>query len=192
MTSDLVISPKIDAKDMVQNMTKYQELVDKLLDDNDSLVLKGKKFLRKSGWQKLAVPFNISTSIVEERKETIPDDPTKIIYHFTVRAEVPNIRSVEDVGSCDNITDRPGSPIHVVRTMAKTRATSRAIASLLGKSEQSAEDIESIPEQQQGFSTSPNPPSEKQIAYLKSLDPNVEIPKTMYEAGVLIERLKNK
>ena len=192
-TSDLIIAPKVEAADMVANMQKYQALVDKLLEPSDSLTLNGKRFLRKSGWQKLAVPFGISTSIVEEAKETFPDDPTKIAYHFTIKAEVPGVRSVEDVGSCDNITDRPNQPIHIIRTMAKTRATSRAIAALLGKSEQSAEDMESIPkeaEPQKSYSV--NPPTQKQINYLKSLDPNAEIPASMFECGKKIEELKNK
>ena len=187
--SDLVIASKISAHDMAKDMQTYQQLFDKLLDSNDVANIQGKKYVKKSGWAKLAVPYNISTSIVEERVERpITEDPTKVVYHFTVRAEVPDVRSVEEVGSCDNITDKKDSPVHIIRTMAKTRATSRAIAAIMGKSEQSAEDMESIPQQKTG----PNPPTSKQIAFLKALDKDVTIPPTMYEAGVLIERLKKE
>ena len=193
--SDLVISSKISANDMAQDMATYQELFKKLLDNNDIATIQGKQYVKKSGWLKLSVPYNISTSIVEEQVERpIPEDPSKVVYHFRVRAEVPQIRHVEEVGSCDNITDKPNNPIHIIRSMAKTRATSRAIAAIMGKSEQSAEDMESIPPLQ-GADPKPysvNPPTAKQIAYLKSLDPNAEVPQSMFECGKLIEELKAK
>lgn len=129
------------AEQMKKAVSVYQELVKALLTEDDYSKISGKDYIRKSGWQKLAVPFNISTEIVEERKEDLGDN--NFAYHVKVRA-FTRYRSFEKVGSCDTL-EKEGATHHIVRTMAETRATSRAIAGLMGVSDQPAEDQEAIP-----------------------------------------------
>ncbi len=181
MTED-VVRTKISPDEMKKNMNVYQQLLGILTDDTDRVTISGKKFLRKSGWLKMAVPFGISTSIIEEKREEFE---AGYAYHFTVRAQVDG-RSVDEVGTCDNIDDRPGSNIHVIRTMAKTRATSRAIASLMGKSEQSAEDVEI----EKNVIKKNNSPSTQQLAELKSLGYAGAIPFSDEGANLLLQELR--
>lgn len=153
-STELVKSGLVVAQATADQMKKavqiYQGLVKELLDDDDYSTIKEKKFIRKSGWQKLAVPFNISTEIIEERKEDLKDG--KFAYHVKVRASAPNGRYVEKLGSCDNI-EKDGATHHIVRTMAETRATSRSIAGLMGVAEQPAEDMEAAHEHEQKTKT---------------------------------------
>ena len=205
--ASVVTSPKITAQEMTRNMKVYQELLGTLIEDSDKVNISGRKFLKKSGWLKLAVPFGISTTVIEESREDIGSG---YACHFTVRAQADG-RHVDEVGSCDTVTDRPGSPLHVVRTMAKTRATSRAIASLMGKSEQSAEDADMIPQNcdtipdtpghgaQAGGPADdtagpkqPDPATAKQINFIKSLGYSGVIPFSKKGADLLIASLRSE
>jgi len=151
-TTDIspIVQAVISPEKMKEAIQVYQKMVKEILGPADIMKIGDKDYIRKSGWQKLAVPFNITTSVIEERYEPIlaQDDGSTgrgFAYHIKVRATAPNGRYMEKLGSCDNVYEKKGSGHHIIRSMAETRATSRAISALMGVSEQPAEDMESIP-----------------------------------------------
>ena len=83
----------------VSTMRAFQELKSKLLDDNDLVVIEGKKYIKRSGWRKIALAFNISTEIVEVSRE---EKDGKYIVRVKARAVAPNGRISEELGVCDS------------------------------------------------------------------------------------------
>jgi hypothetical protein len=135
-----IVDVAVTIAELEKRMRTYQELLKKLLIEDDYATINNKKCIKKSGWLKLAVAFNLSTKLIEERKQV--DEATgDYAYHCTVQCRAGNGRTVEEIGSCDS-TEKAGKPEHVIRAMAKTRATSRAIAAMIGASESSAEEME--------------------------------------------------
>lgn len=129
-----------------QRYTMFDKLKKSILTDNDYADIKTKngvvKAIRKSGWYKLGVAFNLDSQIIEERKETNPTDPTKFAYHITIRCTADNGRFTEAVGTCDN-TEKSEDSEHVIRAMAETRATERAIVKMVGANEVAYDDYKS-------------------------------------------------
>ena len=95
-------------------------------------------FKKKSAWQKLSRAFNVDTHIVDRDIERTKMGRVREAY-YCVRA---NGRSVESDALCsrsergkDKVSD------HTIMSTAKTRATNRAIAELIGAGEVSAEEM---------------------------------------------------
>ncbi len=171
----------VSVDEIVGAMKSYQDLLRKLLVDDDYAVIQSKKCIKKAGWLKLARAFNLSIKIISERKEKDLENTIHYAYHITVSCIASNGREVQEIGTCDKI-EKPQAEEHVIRAMAITRAKSRAIASMIGASESSAEEMEIVKDE---------PPTEKQLEYLKSLGHAGINPKTKQEASALIEKLKN-
>ena len=86
------------------------------------------KKVKKSGAMKLSKAFAISTKIIEDRI-----DPEACRAWYKVRAEAPNGQFVERSGYCDaRERGKAGVSFDIVDATALTRATDRAILSLLG------------------------------------------------------------
>src|SRR5487761_1808015 len=135
-----VVRPLIDAERALRDFEEFQKLKAKLLSQQDYQSIQGKNFIKKSGWRKLALVFNISDLIVDEKKDTREDG--SFIWSFKVRASAPNGRYTESVASCDSKERRFSHVEHDVRATAHTRAKSRAISDLIGAGEVSAEELE--------------------------------------------------
>ena len=123
------------------NETDYQEIIVKEKDENGNYVKVKRHFKKKSAWQKLSRAFNVDTHIVDRDIERTKMGRVKEAY-YCVRATLPNGRSVESDALCsraekgkDKVSD------HTIMSTAKTRATNRAIAELIGAGEVSAEEI---------------------------------------------------
>ena len=102
------------------NDSDYQEIIVKEKDENGNYVKVKRHFKKKSAWQMGRV------------REA----------YYCVRASLPNGRSVESDALCsrsekgkDKVSD------HTIMSTAKTRATNRAIAELIGAGEVSAEEM---------------------------------------------------
>ena len=132
----------VNVENALEEWNAYQELTKKLLDDSDYQEHKGKKYKKKSAWQKYARAFNINTEIVS--KEIIRSKTNSVIEaEYTVRATLPNGRYVESDGSCDR--REPGKKdmsSHSIKATAKTRATNRAISELIGAGDVSADELD--------------------------------------------------
>lgn len=131
------------------NESDYQEIIVKEKDENGNYVKVKRHFKKKSAWQKLSRAFNVDTSIVDRDIERTKMGRVKEAY-YCVRATLPNGRSVESDALCsrsekgkDKVSD------HTIMSTAKTRATNRAIAELIGAGETSAEEMnaEKLPNQ---------------------------------------------
>lgn len=173
--------------EIITAMETYQDLLKKLLIDEDYALILNKKCIKKSGWLKLALAFNLSIKITDEKKEIDPQDSSHFAYHITVECIAPNGRTTSELGTCD--TNEKKESEHVIRSMAMTRAKSRAIASMIGASESSAEEMEAVKDVQ---NTTPSPVSEQYLETLKNLGYSGPQPNTSFEASKLIEKLKSK
>ena len=125
------------------NETDYQEIIVKEKDSEGNYVKVKRHFKKKSAWQKLSRAFNVDTKIVDRDIERTKMGRVKEAY-YCVRATLPNGRSVESDALCsrsekgkDKVSD------HTIMSTAKTRATNRAIAELIGAGEVSAEEMTS-------------------------------------------------
>ncbi len=123
------------------NETDYQEIIVKEKDENGNYVKVKRHFKKKSAWQKLSRAFNVDTTIVDREIERTKMGRVREAY-YCVRATLPNGRSVESDALCsrsekgkDKVSD------HTIMSTAKTRATNRAIAELIGAGEVSAEEM---------------------------------------------------
>jgi hypothetical protein len=120
-----------------------QQIKKEILTEDDFVELSNKqKATRKSGWLKYAVAFGLSFAIVGERKEVDPTNPKMFAYHITVQCKDPTgTRTTEAVGSCTILEKSTFTTEHIVRAMADTRATERAIIKMLGTNEKAADDL---------------------------------------------------
>jgi len=178
----------------VSTMRAFQELKSKLLDENDVVQIEGKKYIKRSGWRKIALAFNISTEIVEVSRE---EKDGKYIVRVKARAIAPNGRVSEEIGVCDSSEFESGrlkASIHNIETKATTRALNRAISDLVGGGEVSAEEIITDDEgssasnqgsqpkpqesqsqpQPQGSQPQPQPQQTINIQWRQSRNPNIE------------------
>ena len=123
------------------NDNDYQEIIVKEKDENGNYVKVKRHFKKKSAWQKLSRAFNVDTEIVDREIERTKMERVREAY-YCVRASLPNGRSVESDALCsrsekgkDKVSDQ------TIMSTAKTRATNRAIAELIGAGEVSAEEM---------------------------------------------------
>lgn len=140
-----VIRP-LDADQLVDSFHAYQQLLPRLLVESDYQAAEaGKKFVKKSGWRKIATAFDLDVQIVGEQVER--DGDGRILRaKTTARATAPSGRSMDGDGYCtvDEFTGRRAANPKLendLRGTAATRAKNRAISDLVGMGEVSAEEV---------------------------------------------------
>lgn len=114
--------------------TDWQEFRDRKTGD-------ARRFLKRSGWRKIAFWYALDLEIVREQVDR--DEHGQIIRaHVIARARHPNGRYADGDGGC-SITERGFSkPEHDIPAVATTRATNRAISNLVGAGDLSAEELD--------------------------------------------------
>ena len=135
------IIAKPDVKGALEIMRAFQELKQKVLDANDMVTISGKQYIKRSGWRKIAMAFNISTEVVKIEREKIDN---VYVVRVIARATAPGGRISEEAGVCDSTEFERGNlqgTLHNIETKAVTRAINRAISNLVGGGEVSAEEI---------------------------------------------------
>jgi len=127
-------------------MTQFEQIKKEILSENDTINIQGKKYIKRSGWRKIALAFNISTEIIKIERENIDG---KYVVRVTARATAPNHRVSEEVGICDSseFTGNLKGTYHNIESKAVTRAINRAISNLVGGGEITAEEIIEGPEE---------------------------------------------
>lgn len=133
---------RLCGKGGILNETDYQKIWVKEKDPKTGKYTPvEREFKKKSAWQKLARAFNVDTHIVSKEFQRTKVGRINEAY-YCVRASLQNGRSVESDALCSrhekgksNIKD------HDIMAIAKTRATNRAIAELIGAGEVSCEEI---------------------------------------------------
>ncbi len=144
-----VIRP-LDPAEVVASMRTHQELLRQILDPSDWQGQPDAKgsFVKKSGWRKIALAYNLALGRVSEYVERDPEGtPQRATY--TAWAEAPNGRRVEASGHCAFSESRFSGPRGNVtklendmRATAETRAKNRAISDLIGMGKVSAEEVD--------------------------------------------------
>ena len=123
-------------------LNKFFLLKSQVLDINDSVNISGRKFIKRSGWRKIALAFNISTEISDVQRTYA--DGIWIVY-TKARAMAPNGRYAIGTAVCDSsefATGKLKGTLHNIETKSATRAINRAISDLVGGGEVSAEELE--------------------------------------------------
>jgi len=131
-------------------MAQFEQIKTEILNnDTDIVIIEGKKYIKRSGWRKIALAFNVTTEIVKIEREKIDD---KYVVRVLARAKAPNGRISEEMGISDSGEFEKGKlkgkgTYHNIEAKATTRAINRAISNLVGGGELSAEEIIEGPEE---------------------------------------------
>lgn len=174
-------APIYSGSAMAQALTAYRDL-QRALDQSmpDQIIeLGGKPFRKKGYWRAIAVAFNLSVDLVDERRDvrgSFDDGRENFGYVVVCRATAPNGRTAVGDGCAfalekarrdvvDKWASLPGQATeHNVRTYAVTRAYNRAVSNLVGFGELSAEDADTdeVPARARGGASASTGISEKQ------------------------------
>jgi len=155
----LMPAPLYGAAAMSSAFREYQQLqqaLDKAMPDQ-ILKIEGRPFRKKGYWRGVATAFNLTLDLVQERREvhgTFEDGHDNFVYFVLYRAPTPTGRSSVGDGSCaalEKASRREANKWrllpwqateHNIRAHAHTRAFNRAVSSLVGFGEVSAEELE--------------------------------------------------
>lgn len=152
--SDSIFTPVMDVKTATQGFKDFQKLKMELLSESDIVEIQGKPHVKKSGWNKLAVFFGVSTKTTRSEKLENPDGSYE--WRVTTEAYKKNkegivIYSVERSALVSSLEKEKtegmkNSPrkSHDVFASAETRAEGRALAAFFGSGEVSAEEMEEM------------------------------------------------
>ena len=134
---ELIVKPE-KALLLIQERAK---LLQSLIRPEDTVMIQGKEFKKKSYWRKLAIVFGLSIDVIEERREVNPRTG-EVTYHIKAKATAPNGQFVVGLGSCSQFEKGKQRTEHETRTTAETRAKNRAVSDMLAWGEVSAEEVD--------------------------------------------------
>lgn len=118
----------------------FLELKQKLLTSDDYQNISGKKFIKKSGFRKIAVAFNLSDTILESKR--IDSEDGSFTWRIVVEVQAPNRRICTGVAVCDSKERKFAHVEHDVFATCHTRAKNRAISDMVAGGVVSAEEVE--------------------------------------------------
>lgn len=133
-----IVVPAVSAVVMRASMQQFQSLKASLLDKSDIATIQNKPFIKRSGWRKLALAFNVSDDIIKDERVVHNDDFECRIW---VKVWAPNGRSVVGIGACSSKERNFAHVEHDVYATAHTRAKNRALSDLIGSGEISWEEL---------------------------------------------------
>jgi hypothetical protein len=142
--------PVFRGDEMTTALKAYRDLqaaLDRAMPDQ-IMTLDGKPFRKKGFWKAIAVAFNLSVELVDERREVygaLESGGDNYGYLVTYRASTPSGRAATGDGTCTASEKQRGrmkATEHNVRSHAHTRACNRAISNLVAFGEVSAEEID--------------------------------------------------
>lgn len=147
-----LVKPVATLEETRQVFKAFQQAKFGLLEQSDIQQLRNERFIKKSGWRKIAVFFGLSLQKLSER-EIVKDG--RRIYEVTYRAIAPGGQFQDATGYCSWDEAGPASRAkksaaeaakleHDVRATAETRAKNRAISDLVGGGEVSAEEMKLV------------------------------------------------
>lgn len=136
-TSIRILPPENEVREMIK---RYKFVKSELVDKNDFVAIKGKPYLKKSGYRKFVNAFGISVELMEMNVYELMGD-----WHAEVRLKVsvPSGQTVEGIGIC-SWNELHTKTLHNLKATAWTRAFNRGIADLVAYGEVSAEEITDI------------------------------------------------
>ena len=137
------VLPLVSPEEASKQWQLFEALKSKLLGPDDYQTIQGKRYIKRSGFRKIAVYFGISDSIL--REERLDRDDGSFSWRIVVEVRAPNGRSCIGVGACDSRERNFAHLEHDVYATAHTRAKSRAISDLVAGGVVSAEEVTSEP-----------------------------------------------
>ena len=151
-TTDLVAAPRdtqiqpLPLQETRRMMHDYQTGLEQIVSTDDWQEFRGNRdgqshrFLKRSGWRKIALWFGLDLEVI--RREIDRDPDGRILRaHVIARATAPNGRFCDGDGGCSADERRFSKVEHDVTATAVTRATNRAISGLVGMGALSAEEL---------------------------------------------------
>jgi hypothetical protein len=134
------VQPLVSPEKAAEEWARFEALKAKLLTDEDYQTISGKRYIKRSGFRKIAVYFGLSDRILEQ--ERIDREDGSFSWRIVVEAEAPNGRISTGVGACDSRERKFAHVEHDVYAIAHTRAKSRAISDMVAGGAVSAEEME--------------------------------------------------
>jgi hypothetical protein len=150
-----VVKPAVSPREAKENWQLFQNLKRELLDKGDYAKIQQKNYIKKSGFRKLAVAFNISDEIIEEERTEREDG--SFFWRIKVKATAPNGRCSTGVAICDSRERNFAHVEHDVYATAHTRAKNRAISDLVAGGVVSYEEMETAAPQPEPKKHNPQP-----------------------------------
>ena len=138
----------LPSETMVREMIKrYKFVKAELVDKSDFVPIKGKQYLKKSGYRKFVNAFGISVEQIEMSVYELYNDK-----HAEVRLKVsvPSGQTVEGIGIC-SWSELHTKTLHNLKATAWTRAFNRGIADLVAYGEVSAEEVMDVSKLEEDF-----------------------------------------
>lgn len=142
-----LVEPVADLDTIARAYDAYEAVCERLLKPSDYQEIgRGRRFVKKSGWRKLAVAMGVSVELLTIESERNGDGRI-VRTTVTARATAPNGRSMDGLGLCSIDEDRFHGQVgmrtdHDIPSTAATRATNRACADLFGFGAVSAEEMQ--------------------------------------------------
>ena len=128
----------LPSESVIREMIKrYKFVKSELVDKSDFVPIKGKQYLKKSGYRKFVNAYGISVELIDMNVYELYDD-----RHAEVRLKVsvPSGQTVEGMGIC-SWSELHTKTLHNLKATAWTRAFNRGIADLVAYGEVSAEEV---------------------------------------------------
>lgn len=171
--------------DIAKQVELFQQLKTKLLGANDYQAIQNKKYIKKSGWRKIALGFNLSDEIIkEERKEYEEDGKKHFVWEVMAKAIAPNGRFSTATASCSSDERNFNKTEHDVRATAGTRAKNRAISDLVGGGEVSAEEMGSSASAKKEQAVDTTAKADNEAPFYNCSKCNAEITKKVYDYSI--------
>jgi len=135
-----LVAPVAAIDDIVANWESFQTLKARLLKPDDYHTDRGRTYIKKSGWRKIAAAFGISVETIDRRRIEKVDGSFTI--EITVKAIAPSGRATtgEAAASSTEPACKGVKSDNNTLATAFTRAANRAISDLVGGGEVSAEE----------------------------------------------------
>ena len=150
ITPYLPVKPLVTPEQAAEEWARFEELKRQLLNSGDYQAIAGKRYIKRSGFRKIAVYFGLSDRILEQERVDREDD--SFMWRIVVEVKAPNDRTSTGVGICDSRERNFAHLEHDVLATCHTRAKSRAISDMVAGGVVSAEEVTASPPSNGGMS----------------------------------------
>ena len=137
------VQPLFTPEQAAEALRKFERLKKEVLVRDDYQTIAGKQYIKKSGFRRIALCFNLSDRIVEQER-TDREDGT-FTWRIIVEARADNGRVCNGVAICDSAERNFAHLEHDVYATAHTRAKNRAISDMVAGGVVSAEEMTNAP-----------------------------------------------
>jgi hypothetical protein len=141
-----IVLPLVTAEEAQTQWRRFEDLKQKLLIEEDYQTIQGRRFIKRSGFRKLAVVFGLSDRVLQQERLDRPDG--SFVWRVTVEIAAPNGRTSIGMGACDSKERNFAHTEHDVLSVAHTRSKSRGISDMVAGGAVSAEEMEATPPQE--------------------------------------------